>query len=353
MADVETAPRKNADLPVRLASAVVMLALAVSAIVIGGTVFDTFVVIVALVAFVEFVLLVVGATANIPYRLATIIAGAVYFGLAGGVLVGAGDFLIILIIGATVFTDTFAYFTGRAIGGPKIAPSISPSKTWAGLVGGMAGAALWVVLWVVAIDGGIVGPRFDLGLSLGVGNLGADQALGGQERIEQKQRHRAQGAGANRGQGDHDAEHDAGDHGQRIQAAAAEVVVVAGVLVGKGQQLLFEQNGQGRQQQHKAQCLADDGVHRLGVGVQGAQQPQGQGRRRDAAEGQPAGDRPVDILVLLMNEDAAGFGDRRVQQIGTDRSRRVNAEPQQDWRHQGAAANPRQSDDKTGQRTCQ
>ena len=178
MADVETAPRKNADLPVRLASAVVMLALAVSAIVIGGTVFDTFVVIVALVAFVEFVLLVVGATANIPYRLAAIIAGAVYFGLAGGVLVGAGDFLIILIIGATVFTDTFAYFTGRAIGGPKIAPSISPSKTWAGLVGGMAGAALWVVLWVVAIDGGIVGPRFDLGLSLGAGNLGAAALLG-------------------------------------------------------------------------------------------------------------------------------------------------------------------------------
>ena len=178
MADVETAPRKNADLPVRLASAVVMLALAVSAIVIGGTVFDTFVVIVALVAFVEFVLLVVGATANIPYRLAAIIAGAVYFGLAGGVLVGAGDFLIILIIGATVFTDTFAYFSGRAIGGPKIAPSISPSKTCAGLVGGMAGAALWVVLWVVAIDGGIVGPRFDLGLSLGVGNLGAAALLG-------------------------------------------------------------------------------------------------------------------------------------------------------------------------------
>lgn len=178
MADVETAPRKNADLPVRLASAVVMLALAVSAIVIGGTVFDTFVVIVALIAFVEFVLLVVGATANIPYRLAAIIAGAVYFGLAGGVLVGAGDFLIILIIGATVFTDTFAYFSGRAIGGPKIAPSISPSKTWAGLVGGMAGAALWVVLWVVAIDGGIVGPRFDLGLSLGAGNLGAAALLG-------------------------------------------------------------------------------------------------------------------------------------------------------------------------------
>ena len=43
---------------------------------------------------------------------------------------------------ATVWaTDICAYFTGRAIGGPKIAPIFSPSKTWAGLGGGMAGAA--------------------------------------------------------------------------------------------------------------------------------------------------------------------------------------------------------------------
>ena len=38
-------------------------------------------------------------------------------------------------------TDIFAYFAGRAIGGPKLAPRISPNKTWAGLIGGMAGAA--------------------------------------------------------------------------------------------------------------------------------------------------------------------------------------------------------------------
>ncbi len=39
-------------------------------------------------------------------------------------------------------TDTGAYFVGRAVGGPRLAPRISPKKTWAGLIGGVVCAAI-------------------------------------------------------------------------------------------------------------------------------------------------------------------------------------------------------------------
>src|SRR3546814_12459052 len=50
--------------------------------------------------------------------------------------------VVICVLAVVIATDTGAYFSGRAIGGPKIAPKISPSKTWAGLFGGALGASL-------------------------------------------------------------------------------------------------------------------------------------------------------------------------------------------------------------------
>lgn len=53
-----------------------------------------------------------------------------------------GLWLVAWLLLAIWGTDIGGYFVGRAIGGPRLAPRISPNKTWAGLLGGMALAAL-------------------------------------------------------------------------------------------------------------------------------------------------------------------------------------------------------------------
>lgn len=53
---------------------------------------------------------------------------------------------VLTLISLVAAIDIGAYFTGRALGGPKIAPAISPSKTWAGLLGGILGALVILVL---------------------------------------------------------------------------------------------------------------------------------------------------------------------------------------------------------------
>jgi phosphatidate cytidylyltransferase len=77
-----------------------------------------------------------------------LVGGIVYAGLSGISLAAIrGDeltgFVAILFIFAVVWsTDILAYFVGRAIGGPKLAPSISPGKTWSGAIGGAVAALI-------------------------------------------------------------------------------------------------------------------------------------------------------------------------------------------------------------------
>jgi phosphatidate cytidylyltransferase len=66
-------------------------------------------------------------------------------------------------------TDVCAYFGGRLIGGPKLAPRVSPGKTWSGfLVGISCGAALGAgVAHVWPTAQAPLGPVFALGLAAG------------------------------------------------------------------------------------------------------------------------------------------------------------------------------------------
>ena len=55
----------------------------------------------------------------------------------------ATGLIAMLFVFAVVWaTDILAYFVGRAIGGPRLAPAISPGKTWSGAIGGAVAAVL-------------------------------------------------------------------------------------------------------------------------------------------------------------------------------------------------------------------
>ncbi len=80
-------------------------------------------------------------------------AGLLYFGLPSIALIwlradepgGARALLLVMI--AVWVTDSAAYFTGRAVGGPKLWPAVSPNKTWSGSLGGALGGVVAGVIF--------------------------------------------------------------------------------------------------------------------------------------------------------------------------------------------------------------
>ena len=143
-------PPKKSDLGVRTASAVVMIAVAGSALWLGGYWWTAFVAAVALGVLWEWWGLVQAITPSFLYRALWLAGGLFYVGLAASILAMASDqvegfFIRLAIVAGVIATDVGAYFAGRTFGGPKIAPAISPSKTWSGLIGGMLAASLVMV----------------------------------------------------------------------------------------------------------------------------------------------------------------------------------------------------------------
>lgn len=141
-AEAQAPKRKNADLPVRLASAIVMLAIAGTALWLGGAWLDGFILLVGVACLIEMARLVGAILQPGLARFAALLAMGAYVALAVRSLVSLSAAVVLGIIAVVVATDVGAYFSGRTIGGPKIAPRISPSKTWAGLLGGMLAAGL-------------------------------------------------------------------------------------------------------------------------------------------------------------------------------------------------------------------
>ncbi|WP_298333154.1 phosphatidate cytidylyltransferase [uncultured Erythrobacter sp.] len=163
-------PKGTADLAVRFVSAIAMIGLVVIALWLGGWVWIGFVILLAGLVLWEWNLLARGFCKSPVAEVIWQFFGAIYVGAAAlamiavrngwGFLLGEGASLgygpwpvLFAFMAPIVAVDVGAYFFGRLIGGPKIAPSISPSKTWAGFVGGAFCAAL-VAVAVEATDFG-------------------------------------------------------------------------------------------------------------------------------------------------------------------------------------------------------
>ena len=160
LAGAEPAVHKRSDLPVRVASAVVMLAVAGFAFWLGGWFFNAFVLAIVFGVMFEWSQLVLAFERRVVARGLWLLGGAIYLGLAGFtalVLLAprSDEWPLLKVISLVIAIDVGAYFAGRTFGGPKIAPSISPSKTWSGLAGGISGTL--VVFWLDgagAVDNG-------------------------------------------------------------------------------------------------------------------------------------------------------------------------------------------------------
>lgn len=147
------------ELMVRSAAAIVMAGVALVAAFLGGYVFAILVALAAGLMFVEWRRL------TESWGPGWMVAGFVYALLPALSLLWIRDRapqgleLLVWVFIVTWTTDIGAYFAGRAIGGPKVAPSISPNKTWAGLIGGMVSASLVGWCWVqyVGLPTGLIG----------------------------------------------------------------------------------------------------------------------------------------------------------------------------------------------------
>lgn len=182
------ARRVGSDLGVRVASAIVLIPLALGSAYLGGVLFALFWLAAALVVLWEWnallapdkairlalagtaalitatvallvdwpatavIIVLVGAAvagalamtqraawiaAGVPYAAAIVLAPVILrhdpaFGLAA----------IVLLFAVVWLTDIAAYFAGRLIGGPKLWPRVSPKKTWSGALAGTAAAIL-------------------------------------------------------------------------------------------------------------------------------------------------------------------------------------------------------------------
>jgi phosphatidate cytidylyltransferase len=135
---VKGAKRRADELRLRIYSSIVLGALALAATWAGGTVFALFWLVAAIGVLWEWMRIT-------SLRPLWLVAGMIYAGIFLVAMLSLRSdprlgLVALIWLFALIWTaDIAAYFTGRALGGPKLWPAVSPNKAWSGAIGGTIG----------------------------------------------------------------------------------------------------------------------------------------------------------------------------------------------------------------------
>ncbi|BBB09265.1 phosphatidate cytidylyltransferase [Sphingopyxis sp. EG6] len=160
----------KSDLWTRIGSAIILFAIAGTALWFGGLAFGLLLLVGGALVLVEWFQLVKRMTLGGGAKAALNALGPI---LVLGAMAGLsfirdqlGMTAALWVFGMVWATDIGAYFAGRAFGGARLAPKISPSKTWSGLIGGMVAAL--IASATIGDRAGIIGVPLWIGLFVGL-----------------------------------------------------------------------------------------------------------------------------------------------------------------------------------------
>lgn len=143
----------SGDLESRIRSSLVLAPVALFAVIMGGMWFNVLVLVGAILMSFEWQSITRNLEGDRPHKRRWRWRGVAYIAIVASSFLWlrnldlaidgyAGVWIVLWMMTVVWATDIAAYFTGRNLGGPKLAPSISPNKTWSGLIGGVTAAAL-------------------------------------------------------------------------------------------------------------------------------------------------------------------------------------------------------------------
>lgn len=157
--------QRFSGLGIRILSGLILAPLMIAIIVTGGFWFTGLMALSALVALCEWY----GMSKAGPKPFATLLLGFIYLIISYCSYIfmrfgfEAGAWLALAAMLCVWASDIGAYFAGKFIGGPKMAPKLSPKKTWAGLGGSMVSCGLMLVGCLYA------GPQLQAHLNTDIG----------------------------------------------------------------------------------------------------------------------------------------------------------------------------------------